>query len=51
MFKSGAIIYNQWLVGMGFPEDDKYGHMRIWDLSTEQQAAIIGTVIQDVPKK
>lgn len=39
-FKMGAIIYNDYLIALGLPLDDKIGKMRIWDLSKEQQVAI-----------
>lgn len=45
MFYSGAIVYNAWLTGVGFPVDSEIGNKRIWDLKPEQIAAIMSKPI------
>jgi len=40
MFLKGAIIYDNWLTGVGLPSDTEIGGKRIWDLTPEQIAII-----------
>lgn len=39
-FRSGAIVYNDYLDSIGLQDDPVFGEFRIWDLSPEQQKAI-----------
>ena len=39
-FRTGAIVYNDYLESLNLPPDSEIGELRIWDLDEEQQDAI-----------
>ncbi|MCP4984865.1 MAG: phage portal protein [Colwellia sp.] len=39
-FKTGAIVYNDYLASIPLPNDSEIGELRIWDLTPEQLTAI-----------
>ncbi len=39
-FRTGAIVYNDYLESLNLPPDPEIGEQRIWDLDEEQQASI-----------